>query len=103
MNLYAGNLNLTKQNIEDFPLQKHHEEEYDKIKEQLDKLLDDDGRELLNELLDNHVYGKDYRDTEAFISGFRVATMMMVEVYYDKDNLLEIKEQHLRHMLNRPL
>jgi len=102
MNLYMGNLNLAKLNTEDFPLQKYHEEEYDKIKEQLDKLLDDYGRKLLNELLDKHICGKSYSDTEAFINGFRIATMMMVEVYYDKDNLLETKEQYLRHMLHRP-
>jgi len=102
MNLYTGNLNFAKRNTEDFPLQKYHKKEYDKIKEKLDSLLNDDGKELLDTLLDSHIDGKDYSDTEAFINGFRIATMMMVEVYYDKDNLLENKEQYLRHMLHRP-
>jgi len=102
MNLYTGNLDFQKRNIEDFPLQKHHQREYDKIKRQLDNQLNEDGRKLLNELLDTHMDCKSYSDHEAFINGFRIATMMMVEVYYDKHNLLEDKEQYLRHMLHRP-
>ena len=102
MNLFTGNLDFQKRNIKDFPLQKHHKREFDKIKNHLDSLLNEDGKELLNELLDTHNACKDYSDTEAFINGFRIATMLMVEVYYDKDNLLEIKEQYLRHFLHRP-
>ena len=102
MNLYTGNLNFQNRNTKDFPLQKYHNKEYDKIKKQLENLLNEDGKELLNELLDTHIDGKSYSDSNAFIEGFRIATMMMVEVYYDKDNLLENKEQYLRHMSHRP-
>ena len=102
MNLYTGNLDFQKRSMKDFPLQKHHNKEYDKIKNQLDNLLNEDGRKLLNELLDTHVDCKSYSDYEAFINGFRIATMLMVEVFYDKDNILDNKEQYLRHMLHRP-
>jgi len=102
MNLYTGNLNFQKRTIKDFPLQKYHDKEYDKIKNKLDNMLNEEGQRLLNELLDTHIGCKNYSDYEAFINGFRFAAMLMVEVYYDEDNLLENKEQYLRHMLHRP-
>ena len=56
----------------------------------------------MNQLLDTHVGGCDYSDIEAFANGYRLATMLMVEVFYNKDNILENKEQYLRHMLHKP-
>ena len=102
MNLYNGNIDFQKRTIDQLPIEKYHDEEYDKIKNHLDELLDDDGRKLLNELLDIHVNGSDCSSIDAFTKGFRVATMLMVEVYYDNDNLLESKEQYLRNFLHRP-
>ena len=84
-------------------LQKFHSRECAKIKKQLDNQLNKEGKALLSELLDIHVNSSNYSDIEAFADGFRIATMLMTEVYYDKDNLLENKEQFLRHMLHRPL
>lgn len=102
MNLFTGNLNFQKRNIEEFPLEKYHDKEYEKIKSKLDSLLNEEGKELLRELLDTHATCSNYSDIEAFANGFRLATMLTVEVFYDKDNLLEIKEQYLRHMLHKP-
>jgi len=102
LNLFDGNFDFHKRKHEELPLEKYHSKEYDKIKKQLDNQLNEDGRKLLNELLDTHVDGSNYSDTEAFINGFRIATMLMVEVFYDKDSILDNKEQYLRHMLHRP-
>jgi len=102
MNLFTGNLDFHKRSIEDYPLQKYHDKEYDKLKKKLDSLLNEDGRDMLKELIETHGIKNIYSDMEAFINGFRIATMLMVEVYYDKENLLENKEQYLRHMLHRP-
>jgi len=60
---------------------------------QLDNLLNEDGRGLLF---------KSYNGAEAFINGFCIAIMLMAEVYYGKDNLIESKEHYLRHLLHRP-
>ena len=65
-------------------------------------MLDEDGQKLLDELLDTHLDCRSYSDYEAFINGFRFAAMLMVEVYHEGDNLLENKEQYLRHFLHRP-
>ena len=102
MNLYTGNLDFQKKNIKDLPLQKYHDKEYDKIKDKLDNMLSEDGKRMLNELIDTHIDCRSYSDYEAFINGFRFATMLMVEVYHESDNQLEIKEKYLRHFLHRP-
>ena len=102
MNLYYGNLDFQKRTREQLPLEQYHSKEYDRIKNHLETMLDEDGKKLLNELLDAHVDGSDGSSIDAFTKGFRVATMLMVEVYYDNDNLLENKEQYLRNFLHRP-
>jgi len=101
MNLFTGNLNLSERPPADFPLRKYYSKEYDKLRKQLENLLNDEGQEALSGLLDTYS-GDIYADIEAFITGFRLATMLMIEVFHDKDDLLDNKEQHLRHMLHRP-
>jgi hypothetical protein len=57
---------------------------------------------LLNDLLEEQASENAYTDMESFVTGFRLATMLMVEVFHDMDNLLENKEQYLRHLIHRP-
>ena len=102
INLFNGNLNLSEQQPIDFPLRKHYQREYDKLKKQIDGLLDEDGHELLNELLEANTSENGYSNYDSFISGYRIATLLMAEVFNDKDNLLENREQYLRHLMHRP-
>jgi len=102
MNLFTGNLNLAERPPTNFPLRKYHSKEYGKLRKQPEGLLSEEGQEALTELLDTHSGDNIYTDIEAFITGFRLATMLMVEVFHDKDDLLDNKEQYLRHMLHRP-
>jgi len=50
MNLYNGNLDFQKRNLDKTPLEKYHSREYNSIKKQLDNQLNEEGRKLLNEL-----------------------------------------------------
>ena len=102
MNLYTGNLNLQKRNIKDFPLQKHHQKEYVKLKKQLDNLLDKNGQKLLSDLLEVSMLESGYSNYDSFIVGYRLATLLMVEVFQDKDKLLENREHYLRNLIHRP-
>ena len=102
MSLYTENLSLSNRKPLDFPLRNYHQKEYDKLKEQLDGLLDNDGQELLDKLMESHDAEDTYTDAGAFISGFRLAALLMVEVFHDKDNLIHNKEQYLRHLIHRP-
>ena len=102
INLFNGNIDFTKRTLSDFPLQKHYQKECDRLKEQLDGLLNEDGRELLEELMEANTSEGRYSDYDSFISGFRFATLLMVEVFHDKDGMLENKERYLRHFVHRP-
>jgi len=63
-------------------------------------LLDEDGQKLLDELLDVNI--SKYSSYDSFITGYRLATLLMVEVYHNKDSLLENREQYLRNLIHRP-
>jgi hypothetical protein len=102
MNLYKGNLNLSERKPTDFPLRKYHSRECDKLRKRLEGTLNEEEQKLLDDLLEEQTSDNTYTDMESFIVGFRLATMLMVEVFHDIDNLFENKEQHLRHMLHRP-
>ena len=102
INLFNGNLDLTKRMSPDFPLQKHYSKEYDKLRKQLGGLLNEEGKKLLDELLDTDISQSNYASYDAFIVGFKLAALLMIEVFYDKDKLLENKEQYLRNHLHRP-
>jgi len=102
INLFNGNIDFAKRTLPDFPLQKHHQKEYDKLKKQLDGLLNEDGQELLEELLETSSSEGRYSDYDSFISGFRFAALLMMEVFHDKESMLENKEQYLRHFIHRP-
>ena len=102
INLFNENLDLTKRVLPDFPLQQHYRKEYDKLKKQLNGSLNEEEQKLLEELLETSAYEGTYNDYEAFISGFRLAALLMVEVFHDKDSLLENKEQYLRHFIHCP-
>ena len=101
INLYTGNLNLSKR-LTHFPLQKYYEKEYEKLKNQLDSLLNEDGQKLLDRLLDVSTLESGNSSQDSFITGYRLATMLMVEVFQDKDKLLENREQFLRNLIHRP-
>ena len=101
INLYNGNLNLSKR-LTSFPVQMHYEKEYRKLKNQLDSLLDEDGKKLLDKLLDVSNLESGYSSYDSFITGYRLATLLMVEVFQDKDKLLENREQYLRNLIHRP-
>lgn len=88
MNLFKGNLNLSEHKPNDFPLRRHYSKEFGKIKNQLEGLLNDDGKELLEELLDMDTSEAIFSDMDSFIYGFRLAALLMIEVFHDKDNLI---------------
>ena len=92
INLYNGNLDLTRP-LTTFPLQKHYQREYDKLKKQLNSLLNEDGQKLLGKLLDVSTLESGYSSYDSFIKGYRLATLPMMEVFQDKDKLLENREQ----------
>jgi len=102
MNLFTGNLNLAERPPTDFPLRQYYSKEYDKLRKQLEGSLSDEENKLLNELLETETCDSMYSDMEAFATGFRLATLLMMEVFYDKDDLFDNKEQHLRHFIHRP-
>jgi len=68
-------------------MRKHHQKEYDRLKGKLDGMLNEEGQGLLNELLEAKTSVNIYSDYGSFASGFRLATLLMVEVFYDKDSL----------------
>jgi len=102
INLFNENINLTKRILPDFPLQQHYRNECDKLKQQLNSSLNEEEQLLLEELLETSAYEGTYNDYEAFIAGFRLASLLMVEVFHNQDHLLENKEQYLRHFIHRP-
>ena len=102
INLFNGNIDFTKRTLPDFPLQKHYQKECEKLKKHLDGLLNEDERELLEELLEAGASEGRYSDYDAFISGFRFAALLMVEVFHGKDNMLGNNEQYLRNFIHRP-
>ncbi|MCL2673721.1 MAG: hypothetical protein FWE92_00145 [Defluviitaleaceae bacterium] len=102
INLFNENLDLTKRQLLDFPLREYHQKEHDKLRKQLDGMLNEDGQKLLDELLETSTHENQYYNYESFICGFRLAALLMVEVFHDKDNMLENREQYLRHLLNLP-
>ena len=97
INLFNENLDLTKRQLLDFPLREHYQQEHDKLQKQLDGVLNKDGQKLLDALLEANTHEKQYYSYESFICGFRLASLLMIEVFHDKDNMLENKEQYLRH------
>ena len=101
INLYNGNLDLTKP-LTDFPLKKHYQKEYDELKKRLNNLLNEDGNKLLERLLEVNSLEIGYTNYDSFITGYRIATLLMVEVYQDKDKLLELREMYLRNLIHRP-
>lgn len=101
-NLYNGNLNFQSSTLEKPPLEKYYDKEFERIKSQLEGELDNNGRALLNALLEHSPIASSHSNVDSFIKGFRFATMLTVEVFHDKDNLLESKERFLRQMLHRP-
>jgi len=102
MNLFHGNFRPAERKSAELPLQKFHSKECEKLKKQLESSLNEDEKKLLAELLDAHTIESTYTDMDAFITGFRMAALIIVDVFHDKDNLLENKEQFLRHLLHRP-
>ena len=97
INLFNENLDLTKRQLLDFPLREHYQQEHDKLQKQLEGMLNYDGQKLLDKLLDANTHENQYYSHESFICGFRLAALLMVEVFHDKDNTLENREQYLRH------
>ena len=102
MNLFNGNFKPAEQAYSELPLQKFHSKECDKLRKQLDSLLNEEEQKLLAKLLEEHVIESTYSDMNAFVTGFRMAALIMIDVFHDKDNLLENNEQFLRHLLHRP-
>ena len=102
MNLFNGNFSPAERKSEELPLRKFHSKECDKLKKQLEASLNEDEKNLLTKLLDTHTIESTYTDMDAFITGFRMAALIMVDVFHDKDDLLDNKEQFLRHLLHRP-
>jgi hypothetical protein len=88
-NLFNKNLNLSERTPIDFPLRKHHEKKCEKFKQQLEGVLDDDAKKLLKKIMEESNAESSYSDIDSFITGFRLATLLMVEVFHDKDNLIE--------------
>ena len=101
INLYTGNLGLIKPQT-NFPLKKHYQREYDKLKKQLNNLLNEDSNKLLEKLLEVSSLESGYSNYDSFITGYRIATLIMTEVYHNKDSLFENREQYLRHFIHRP-
>jgi len=99
INLFNENLDLTKRTLLDFPLREHYLKEHDKLQKQLDSMLNEDGQKLLDKLLETNTHESQYYSYESFICGFRLAALLMVEVYHNKDNMLENNEQYLRHFM----
>ena len=73
-----------------------------KLKKQLNSLLNEDGNKLLERLLEVSSLEQGYNGYDSFIVGYRLATLLMVEVFQDKDKLLENREQFLRNLIHRP-
>jgi len=103
MNLFNGNIRPAERKPLDFPLREHYSKEFNKLKEQLDCLLNEDNKELLNNLLDMQLSETEYSDYSSFIFAFRLAALLMIEIFHDKDSLLYNKENHLQHnMVGKP-
>ena len=64
--------------------------------------MNEEEQKLLNDLLEKENADSTYSDMDAFVIGFRLTALIMVEVFHDKDDLLHDKEQYLRHMLQHP-
>lgn len=62
-----------------------------KTAEELDEKLNDEERKLFEQFQDTHSDAEQLYAVERFICGFRVATLMMFEVFVDSDDLLLVK------------
>ena len=65
----------------------------------MNDLLDKDGNEMLEELLEIKSLENGCINYDSFITGYRLATLLMVEVFQDKDSLLENREQYFRDLV----
>ena len=103
MNLFNGNLKLSERPPSDLPMSDYYAKEFGKLKKQFDSLLNEEGQELLGELLETSAFESHYNDMDSFATGFRFGALLMVEVFQDKDDLILDKEQHLRYLIRRPI
>jgi hypothetical protein len=62
MNLFTGNLNLSERPPTNFPLSKYHAREYEKLRKRLEGLLNEEGQNLLNDLLEEQTSENAYTD-----------------------------------------
>ena len=91
VDLYTGNLNISEREPLSSPLRKLYLKEYNKLKEQFDCLLNEKEKLLLNELLEAKNSEMGVSDIGAFISGFRLAVLLMIEVLYSKRHLKTVQ------------
>jgi len=77
MNLFNDNLNLSSRKPTDFPLRRHYSKKSDKLKKQLDDLLNEEEQNLLEELIETSTSEGIYGDMDSFVSGFQLATLLM--------------------------
>jgi hypothetical protein len=102
MNLFNGNITPGEQKPLEYPMRRYYDREFNKLREQLCGSLNEEEQALLSKLLDTGTSENVYSDIDAFIHGFRLAALLMVEVFHEKDGLLDDREQYLRHLLHRP-
>ena len=102
INLFNGNIRPSEIKPTKYPQQKFYQEEYRKLEKQLSSFLNEENVQLLNKLLEAKTAADSYQDVDAFVNGFRLGSLMMVDVFRDEDDLLENREQYLRQLIHRP-
>lgn len=86
--LANGNLQVMPQSMDRNSEMGHSIERICELEKDLDNILDDTEKALLQKLLDAKNDTSDNYAAERFISGFRLGVLLMVEVFAGNDSLI---------------
>jgi len=83
INLFNGKISPWERPPIDFPKRRECNKEFAKLKEQFNESLNEHEKELLDKLIMVQASEHEYGEYNAFISGFRLAARLMVDVYHN--------------------
>lgn len=84
--LYNGNVGPAHMPTYETESSKYYSEKADGLEEQLETLLDDQGRKLLRKMQEMKNAASCALTYGCFSHGFKMATLIMVEVFMDKES-----------------
>ena len=97
--LYNGNVGPAHMPPYETESSKYYSEKADRLEEQLEELLDEQGRKLLRKMLEMKNASSCALTYGCFSHGFKMATLIMTEVFMDKESEILDKDLYWRSRL----